>query len=96
MVALPSQAVPQPAPSTVILRGLQNGDRACYAELEDGKGVRSSAEAAFELCERTDLIGRKVRLVRRTARVQAMSCQGDPTCSRSDVVELIVELVPLP
>ncbi len=96
LAALPSPAGTPPDPSTGILRGLQNGDRACYAELEDGQGVRHSLEAAFELCERTDLIGQRVRLVRRTARVLAASCQGDPDCGRSDVVELIVELQPLP
>lgn len=96
VAALPALALPPPVPSTGILRSLQNGDRACYAEVEDAKGVHRSLEAAFELCERTDLIGRRVRLVRRTARVLAASCQGDPDCGRSDVVELIVELQPLP
>ncbi|MFM7676591.1 MAG: hypothetical protein ACKO5F_13655 [Synechococcus sp.] len=98
MAARPGLALPSPAsgPATGILRSLQNGDRACYAEVEDARGVRRNLEAAFELCERTDLIGRRVRLVRRTARVLAASCQGDPDCGRSDVVQLIVELQPLP
>ncbi|MFY8148950.1 MAG: hypothetical protein ACOVNL_06995 [Prochlorococcaceae cyanobacterium] len=96
LAACPALALPPPAPSRGILRSLQNGDRACYAEVEDSQGVRRSLEAAFELCERTDLIGRRVQLVRRTARVLAASCQGDPDCGRSDEVQLIVELRPLP
>lgn len=89
-------ALPPAEPSSGVLRSLQNGDRACYAEVEDSRGARHSLEAAFELCARTDLIGRRVQLVRRTARVLAASCQGDPDCGRSDVVELIVELRSLP
>ena len=80
----------------VLVRGLTAGDRACYAEVEDANGERRSDEAAFELCERRELVGRRVRLRRERAQVPAKACQGDPGCTRSDTVELIVAAEPQP
>jgi hypothetical protein len=72
------------------IRSLTGGDRACYVDLESGGVAKPGQEAAFDLCERTDLVGRRVRLERRRAWVLAASCEGDPECERRDTVDLIV------
>ncbi len=79
----------QRAGDAVIVRGLTAGDRACYLEVEDGDGKRHEEMAAFELCERNDLIGRKVRLRFEKTQVQAESCQGNPDCADSETVDLV-------
>lgn len=79
-----------------VLRGLTPGDRACYAEIEDARGQRRREEAAFELCERAELVDRRVRLTRERTPVLARSCQGDPECSRRDTVDLILSAEALP
>jgi hypothetical protein len=86
----------QPAGDTVVVKGLTAGDRACYLEVEDGDGKSREEMASFELCERTDLIGKKVRLQFEKAQVQAESCQGNPDCTDSETVDLVhaVELNP--
>jgi hypothetical protein len=86
----------QRADDSVIVRGLTAGDRACYLEVEDGDGQRREEMAAFELCERDDLTGRKVRLRFEKAQVQAESCQGNPDCTETETVDLVhaVEMLP--
>ncbi|MBW3571305.1 MAG: hypothetical protein KY467_09375 [Gemmatimonadetes bacterium] len=73
-----------------VVRGLVPGDRACYVDLEDGQGQRSEQAASFEFCERSELVGQRVRLTRERTAIPAMSCQGDPECAQSDSVDLIV------
>ncbi|MES2817917.1 MAG: hypothetical protein V4812_02905 [Pseudomonadota bacterium] len=74
----------------VLIRALTPGDRACYIELENKQGQRTEAEASFELCEQPQLIGQRVRLTRERTNMPAMSCEGDPECTRTDSVELII------
>lgn len=80
----------------VVVQGMTAGDRACYLEVEDGAGTSREEMASFELCERTDLVGKRVRLLFEKAQVQAQSCQGNPDCTDSETVDLVhgVELVP--
>lgn len=77
------------ADTAVTVRGLTAGDRACYMEVEDGTGNRREQMAAFELCERADLVGKKVRLRLEKAQVQAESCQGNPDCTDTETVDLV-------
>ncbi|HSU17477.1 hypothetical protein [Longimicrobium sp.] len=77
------------------VRGLTGGDRACYMDLESGGAVKGQQEAAFGLCERRELVGKRVRVERRRAWVLAASCEGDPECARRDTVDLIVSAEPL-
>lgn len=77
------------ADDAVTVRGLTAGDRACYMEVEDGDGERREQMAAFELCERADLVGKKVRLRTEKAQVQAESCQGNPDCTDTETVDLV-------
>lgn len=94
-----STTPPTPAPTASAaivgtLRELQNGDRACYVILDTTEGQRS-IEGDFELCpgagsDASALIGQEVELTTERAKVQAASCQGDPECSASDEVDLVV------
>ncbi len=83
----------------VELLDLQNGDRACYAVVRAGKSEQS-LEAAFELCpggsqDASRWIGKMVTYAKKPGRVQAMSCAGDPSCKKTDAVDLIVRLSPV-
>ncbi len=80
----------------VTIRGLTDGDRACYVDLEGTGVARSPQEASFALCERKELVGRRVRLSRMRTWVLAASCEGDPECARRDTVDLIVSAEPVP
>ena len=85
-------------PAPVKLTGLQNGDRACYVIVKDGKSERSM-EGDFELCpggskDASQLIGRMVTYATRPGKVQAMSCGGNPSCTKTDTVDLVTRLTP--
>ena len=86
-------------PAPVELLDLQNGDRACYAVVRAGASERSM-EAAFELCpggsrDASGWIGKMVTYATKPGRVQAMSCAGNPSCTKTDTVDLIVRLSPV-
>jgi hypothetical protein len=92
--------VPAAAPDSMMgevatVRGLTGGDRACYMDLEAGGAVKGQQEAAFELCGRQELVGKRVRVERRRSWVLAASCEGDPECARRDTVDLIVSAEPV-
>lgn len=72
----------------VTLRGLTDGDRACYLQV-DGDGGARELMADMALCERTDLVGQEVRLSIGHREVAAESCQGDPECAEQETVELV-------
>lgn len=99
--ATPGGAPAAPASGTVgTLKELQNGDRACYVVV-DVDGAEQSLEGDFELCaggghDATALIGQRVTWTTEKAKVQAASCQGDPDCTASDEVDLIMTLAPAP
>jgi hypothetical protein len=73
------------------IKSLTQGDTACYITLENARGKRSEEMASFELCEKTQLIGQRVRLKRERSAVMAASCQGDPECKKTQTVNLIVK-----
>lgn len=75
----------------MLIKGLTPGDTACYVELRNARGKRSEEMASFELCEQTKLIGQRVRLTRKPERVMAASCQGNPDCTKTQTVNLIVK-----
>ena len=75
----------------VVVRSLTPGDRACYMAIEDDAGAVSEEEAAFELCERSELVGARVRLTRESTAILASACEGDPDCALRDTVDLIVQ-----
>lgn len=102
--AAPADSVPAaPAPSpaaprqdTAVVRSLTDGDRGCYAVLEDEQGARFDRIAPFALCERQELVGRRVRLTLGPGEVSADSCQGSPECTARDTVEVLKAAEALP
>ncbi len=69
------------------------GDRGCYLSVAPEGEPPAERMAAFEICERTDLIGMRVRLVSEMQNVQAMSCQGDPECTATERVDVVTAVV---
>jgi hypothetical protein len=77
------------------LLSAESGDVACYLQLEDLDGEPFSEMAEFEVCEAADaLIGRDLQLGYRLGSVMAQSCQGNPDCTDSDEVALVISLTP--
>jgi hypothetical protein len=71
------------------IKELQAGDVACYVTLETSTGELANEMAGFEICEKRDLIGKKVALTWEEANVLAAECQGNVDCGKSDRVWLI-------
>ncbi len=86
---------PGAAGPPVTITAMQAGDAACYVTLADASGATRDERAAFELCERADLIGRRVALLTETAQIMAASCEGDPECLDTESVTLIVDATPV-
>ena len=72
-----------------LLTALQSGDVACYLTLKDSKGKEFTELAVFEICEMTQLVGKRLRLSYRLESVIADSCQGDPECKETRKVALV-------
>jgi hypothetical protein len=72
-----------------VLIGLQSGDVACYLTLKDQKGQEFTELAIFEICEMTQLVGKRVRMSYRIESVLADSCQGDPECKDTQKVAIV-------
>lgn len=99
--AAPPTAAPAPAPpapttpvpagkvASGTIKELQAGDVACYVTLDPGNGQTVNEMAGFEICEKQDLIGKKVSLTWQEANVLAAECQGNVDCGKSDKVWLI-------
>jgi hypothetical protein len=80
----------QPKVELGTIQSLQQGDRACYVSVMDGSGNISEQFANFELCQQTELVGQSARLFYEPQPIQAASCQGDPECTDSETVLLLV------
>jgi hypothetical protein len=69
---------------------LENGDISCSMTLKDDSGKTFYESADFEICsQKPSLVGKRVALTYKMARVQAASCQGDPDCKKSDTIALV-------
>lgn len=80
-----------------IVRNLSLGDRACYVELENNQGQKSDEFAAFEMCDRADLVGRRVRLTRERSPIIAIDCIAEPVgCTKTETVNLIIAAETVP
>lgn len=78
------------SPEVMVIKSMEMGDRACYVALENAQGQHSDEMASFEICEQVKLVGQRVRLKREATAIMAMSCQGDPECTKQETVNLIV------
>jgi hypothetical protein len=91
----PSAPVPPPAAATAVLQVLTLGDRACYVTLADAQGLTREEMGRMELCELEALIGRPVLPVYGEEAVAAEACQGDPECTQTETLRLLIELKPV-
>lgn len=90
-----SDTKPAPAPGSdrpiAMVLGLENADTACNVEMQFEKGARETWPADFEICQKP-IKGKRIRFQTKKSKVQAAACQGDPSCTQSDEVELIVSV----
>ncbi len=84
-------APPATAPFVPVLESLEHGDVACYVTLRYADGPKDML-ADFAICDMEEAIGSKVSIRTESQSVMAASCQGDPECTDSETVELIVDL----
>ena len=89
-----------PAPSQTVTIGNQTkntvgtivdinqGDISCYLKLRDDAGKLFEESVSFDLCH-NKLNGQRVRLTYAMSNVQARSCQGDPSCKKTDRIALV-------
>ncbi len=82
-----SAAVDYEAPVTLV--SMAAGDIACYLTVRTAGGAERTEYADFRLCERDDLVGQRVVLTATPSPVQSPSCQGDPECTDTEMVNLI-------
>ncbi len=80
---------------------LEPGDRACYLSVTQADGKPATLPGDFDLCpggatDATPLVGKTVRFATRHDKIQAASCQGNPDCTDSDSVDLVITIVPAP
>ena len=71
---------------------IEQGDRACYVDVTDDSGAKTTQLADFSFCEKNDLIGKKVELKLQSGNVLALSCDGNVDCGKSDRVMLIKQI----
>jgi hypothetical protein len=75
-----------------VLTELQAGDVACYLSLKDDKGVEFQEMGDFSICEKPSLVGKRLRLTYELGNVMAEECQGDPDCTKTRTVPLVMSV----
>ncbi len=76
-----------------LVKTVEQGDISCYIELER-EGAVSMHSGDFEICK-PEFVGQRVTIETSEAKVQSEECQGDPECTLSETVELIVKMTPV-
>jgi hypothetical protein len=94
-----ASGAPPKAAEVFTLVSVQAGDAACYLSVKDSNGAEQSLPADFDLCpggtsDATAQVGRKVTLERRPGQVMADSCSGDPNCTATKTVDLVIAIKP--
>lgn len=102
LLAVASLATAQPASIKVgneakntsgIVTDVVNGDTACYLTLKDAKGAEFTEMADFSFCEKPKtLLGKRVALTYKLAKVMSDECQGDMNCKKTKTVALVSAL----
>ena len=93
LTAQSAHAQSEDTPQEAFVLGATLGDRACVMALSDGADVIETF-ATFTVCEQ-DLVGQRVGLLYDTIEIQAVSCQGDPTCTETEEVVAVTEATPI-
>jgi hypothetical protein len=96
LAAEPPSAPAGPRQVTAVVRSLTDGDSGCYVVLEGEDGGSFDRIGPFELCERQELTGRRVRVTLGPGEVMADSCQGNPECTERKTVEVVKALEEMP
>jgi hypothetical protein len=76
------------------LVNLEAGDVACYVEIHDG-AEPLYLDGDFELCpggamDASGLVGKPITYTTETAQVMAGSCEGNPDCTDTEEVAIVV------
>ena len=79
-----------------VVKSLESGDVACYLSLVDDRGAAFDELADFEICEQSSLVGKRVLLKYEMANVMSDECQGDPDCTKTRMVPLVISAKVLP
>ncbi|GMV21065.1 MAG: hypothetical protein AMXMBFR57_10140 [Acidimicrobiia bacterium] len=87
--AAPAAAPPPGKVAGGIITELVSGDTACYVTLKPETGDPVTEMADFEICEKKELVGKRVTLTWEEGNVLAAECQGDVDCGKSEKVWLI-------
>ena len=76
-----------------VLNDLTMGDAACYLTITPEGGSELILEGSFELCDDAQgFVGSSVGWRTEPAQILAASCGGDPECSETEQIDLVVEL----
>jgi len=90
LIALALASCQETITPAYMVKSVEQGDISCYIELErDGKVSMHSGD--FAICQK-DWIGKRVVIETREEKVQSAQCQGDPECTLSETVPLIVQM----
>jgi len=74
-----------------VVVSLEAGDVACYVTLKDDAGKEFNELADFSICEtKPSLVGKRVALTYKLEKVMADECQGNPDCTKTKTVALII------
>ncbi len=87
----PVAAAPESGRPIATVITLQNADTACNVELQFENAGPEIWLADFAICQQ-QLQGKRVRFKTKKSKVIAASCQGDPACTESEEVDLIVSV----
>jgi len=69
---------------------LDKGDNGCFLILRNDKNGEIIELGKMEFCSQKQLKGKKVELEYKMETVQAASCYGDPKCTKTETVPLVV------
>jgi len=96
------EAAPEKAPEAAAAKqgklvSLEQGDVACYVELKGKGGEELYLHGDFELCpgggsDASKLVGQRVAYTTVATQVQADTCEGNPDCSDTQEVPLVLTL----
>lgn len=77
-----------------IVKEATMGDRACYLTIKEDRGRTTEQYADFALCNQNpSLVGKRVTLSYQMQNIMALSCLGNPSCSKTEKVSLITKAI---
>jgi hypothetical protein len=77
-------------PTSGKVLNLTSGDLMCYVELVDPRGKKYNLGAEFEICDRTKLLNKQVKLTYKRGEVN--DCQSAQPCGKTRTENLVVKM----